>query len=197
VSEYAGQPTEESSGGHDAGERVRASFARQGLMRLLGAEVVEVGEGTCVIEVPFAEGITQQESYFHGVVTGAIADTADGYAAMTLAPPDREVLTVEYKVNFLAPAHGEKLVARGEVVTAACSSAGPRCPPSRGGTSTCVRPRCRRFRSRPRGLRTGSQEPEGHVAEIRCWALGRCLLPMSAKPRRRDACSSAPVSSVA
>jgi uncharacterized protein (TIGR00369 family) len=118
VSEYAGQPTEESSGGHDAGERVRASFARQGLMRLLGAEVVEVGEGTCVIEVPFAEGITQQESYFHGVVTGAIADTADGYAAMTLAPPDREVLTVEYKVNFLAPAHGEKLVARGEVVTA-------------------------------------------------------------------------------
>src|SRR5215218_5616508 len=101
--------------GHNAGERVRASFARQGLMRLLGAEAVEVGEGYCVIEVPFAEGITQQESYFHGVVTGAIADTADGYAAMTLAPPDREVLTVEYKVNFLAPAHGEKLVARGEV----------------------------------------------------------------------------------
>jgi len=118
VSEYAGQPTEESSGAHDAGERVRASFARQGLMRLLGAEVVEVGEGTCVIEVPFAEGITQQESYFHRAVTGAIADTAGGYAAMTLAPPDREVLTVEYKVNFLAPAHGEKLVARGEVVTA-------------------------------------------------------------------------------
>ena len=101
--------------GHDVGERVRASFARQGLMRLLGAEVVEVGEGTCVVEVPFAEGITQQESYFHEAVTAAIAD---GYAAMTLAPPEREVLTVEYKVNFLAPAHGEKLVARGEVVTA-------------------------------------------------------------------------------
>lgn len=102
MSKHAGRPTN-SSGGHYAAERVRASFARQGLMRLLGAEVVE--------------GITQQESYFHGAVTAAIADTAGGYAAMTLAPSDREVLTVEYKVNFLAPAHGEKLVARREVVT--------------------------------------------------------------------------------
>jgi uncharacterized protein (TIGR00369 family) len=99
-------------------ERVRASFARQGLMGLLGAEVVEAGSGTCVIEVPFRDELTQQERYFHGAVTGAIADTAGGYAALTLAPPDREVLTVEYKVNFLAPAQGEKLVARGEVVTA-------------------------------------------------------------------------------
>ena len=102
MSKHAGRPTN-SSGGHYTAERVRASFARQGLMRLLGAEVVE--------------GITQQESYFHGAVTAAIADTAGGYAAMTLAPPDREVLTVEYKVNFLVPAHGEKLVARREVVT--------------------------------------------------------------------------------
>ena len=86
-------------------------------MRLLGAEVVEAGEGSCVIEVPFKDALTQQERFFHGAVTGAIADTASGYAALTLAPPDREVLTVEYKVNFLAPALGEKLVARGEVVT--------------------------------------------------------------------------------
>ena len=99
MSKHASRPTN-SSGGHYAAERVRASFARQGLMRLLGAEVVE--------------GITQQESYFHGAVTAAIADW---YAAMTLAPSDREVLTVEYKVNFLVPAHGEKLVARREVVT--------------------------------------------------------------------------------
>lgn len=99
-------------------ERVLASFRRQGLMRLLGAEVVEAGEGWCEIEVPFHEGLTQQERYFHGAVTGAIADSAGGYAAMTLAPPDREVLTVEYKVNFLAPALGEKLVARGEVLSA-------------------------------------------------------------------------------
>jgi uncharacterized protein (TIGR00369 family) len=95
-------------------ERVRTSFERQGLMRLLGAEVVEVGEGWCVIEVPFNDDLTQQERYFHGAVIGAIADNA----AMTLAPPDREVLTVEYKVNFLAPARGDKLVARGEVVSA-------------------------------------------------------------------------------
>ena len=99
-------------------ERVRASFRKQGLMRLLGAEVVEAGEGRCVIEVSFRDELTQQERYFHGGVTGAIADNAGGYAALTLAPPDREVLTVEYKVNFLAPAWGEKLVARGEVLSA-------------------------------------------------------------------------------
>lgn len=87
-------------------------------MRLLGAEVVEAGSGFCVIEVPFREELTQQERFFHGAVTGAIADNAGGYAALTMAPPDREVLTVEYKVNFLAPAYGEKLVARGEVLTA-------------------------------------------------------------------------------
>ena len=99
-------------------ERVRASFEKQGLMRLLGAEVVEASDGICVIEVPFRDELTQQERYFHGAVTGAIADTAGGYAALTLAPPNREVLTVEYKVNFLAPALGDKLVARGEVLTA-------------------------------------------------------------------------------
>lgn len=87
-------------------------------MRLLGARVVEAGMGLCVIEVPFSDELTQQERYFHGAVTGAIADNAGGYAALTLAPPDREVLTVEYKVNFFAPAWGEKLVARGEVVSA-------------------------------------------------------------------------------
>jgi uncharacterized protein (TIGR00369 family) len=99
-------------------ERVRASFRRQGLMRLLDARVVEAGEGRCVIEVPFRDELTQQERYFHGGVIGAIADNAGGYAALTLAPPDREVLTVEYKVNFLAPARGERLVARGEVLSA-------------------------------------------------------------------------------
>lgn len=66
-------------------ERVRDSFRRQGLMRLLGAEVVEAGEGWCVIEVPFHKDLTQQESFFHGAVTGAISDNADGYAALTLA----------------------------------------------------------------------------------------------------------------
>ena len=99
-------------------ERVRESFAKQGLMRLLGAEVSEVGEGWCVIELPYSEKLTQQQRYFHGAVAGAIGDSAGGYAALTLAPEGREVLTVEYKINFLAPASGQKMVARGEVLTA-------------------------------------------------------------------------------
>ncbi len=96
-------------------ERVQESFAKQGLMDVLGAEVSEVGEGWCVIEVPYSEKLTQQQRYFHGAVAGAIGDNAGGYAALTLAP---EVLTVEYKINFLAPAWGHKMVARGEVLTA-------------------------------------------------------------------------------
>ena len=112
-----GQP-EGSVGKGNTLERVRESFEKQGLMRLLGAKVVEAGEGFCTIEVPFSDGATQQERYFHGAVIGAVGDNAGGYAALTVAPPDREVLTVEYKVNFLAPARGERLVARGEVVTA-------------------------------------------------------------------------------
>ena len=99
-------------------ERVRASFESQGLMRLLGAKVAEVEEGTCTIKVPFGEELTQQERYFHGAVIGALGDNAGGYAVLTLASHDREVLTGEYKVNFLAPASGEKLVARGEFVVA-------------------------------------------------------------------------------
>ncbi len=87
-------------------------------MRLLGARIVEAGEGFCTLEVPFSEDVTQQERYFHGAVIGAVGDNAGGYAALTLAPPDREVLTVEYEVNFLVPARGERFVARGEVVTA-------------------------------------------------------------------------------
>jgi uncharacterized protein (TIGR00369 family) len=93
--------------------RARESFDRQGPMGPLGAKIVEVGHGTCEIEVPFRDETTQQQRYFHGAVAGAIGDSAGGYATLTLAPPDREVLTVEYKVNFLAPARGEKLVALG------------------------------------------------------------------------------------
>ena len=92
-------------------------------MRLLGARVVEASEGFCTVEVPFGDDVMQQERYFHGAVIGAIEDNAGGYAALTLALPDREVLTVEYKMNFFAPA-------RGQVVAAgvACSPARPRSP---------------------------------------------------------------------
>jgi uncharacterized protein (TIGR00369 family) len=88
-------------------ERVRESFARQGIMGLLGARISEVGEGRCVVEVPYSDGLAQQQRYFHGAVAGAIADSAAGYVALTLAPEGREVLTVEYKINFLAPRGGE------------------------------------------------------------------------------------------
>jgi uncharacterized protein (TIGR00369 family) len=117
MGEGVGRP-EGSAGRGDPLERIRSSFERQGLMRMLGAKVVEAGEGFCTIEVPFGDEVAQQERYFHGAVVGAIGDNAGGYAALTLAPPDREVLTVEYKVNLLVPARGERLVARGEVVTA-------------------------------------------------------------------------------
>jgi acyl-coenzyme A thioesterase PaaI-like protein len=75
-------------------ERVRESFAKQGLMELLGAEVSEVGEGWCVKEAPYSEKLTQQQSYFHGAVAGTLGDSAGGYAALTLAPEIHEVLTV-------------------------------------------------------------------------------------------------------
>ena len=78
-------------------ERVResfASFAKQGLMELLGAEVSEVSEGWCVIEAPYGEKLTQQQRYFHGAGAGALGGSAGGYAALTLAPEGRVVLTV-------------------------------------------------------------------------------------------------------
>ena len=100
----------------DYQRRVRESFARQGLMKHLGAELVSLDPGGAVIRVPFRGELTQQHGYFHAGVTGAIADSACGYAAFTLMAADDSVLTVEYKMNLLAPAEGEELVARARVV---------------------------------------------------------------------------------
>lgn len=97
---------------------VRASFARQGLMGTLGAWLSEVAPGKITIEVPHAKKLTQQQGFFHGGVAGAIADTAGGYAAMTLMPPGSEVLTVEYKINFIRSAAGTLLRASAEIVRA-------------------------------------------------------------------------------
>ena len=99
-------------------EKVRASFSRQGLMRLLGAELVSVAAGAAEIRVAFREELSQQHGYFHGAVTGAIADSSAGYAAFSLTPSGSSVLTVEYKMNTLAPAQGEALLARGSVIRA-------------------------------------------------------------------------------
>jgi uncharacterized protein (TIGR00369 family) len=96
--------------------RVGESFARQGLMRHLGAELVAAAGGRCEIACRPRPELTQQHGYVHAGVVAAIADSAAGYAALTLMPEGSEVLTVEYKLNLLAPADGEALHARGRVV---------------------------------------------------------------------------------
>jgi uncharacterized protein (TIGR00369 family) len=96
--------------------RVRESFSRQGFMRHLGAEVAALGPGECEIKVPYRKEMTQQHGYFHAGVTAAIADSACGYAAYGLMPVTSSVLTVEYKINLVAPATGEMLIARARVV---------------------------------------------------------------------------------
>ena len=96
--------------------RVRESFSRQGFMRHLGAEVTALATGECEIQVPYREEMTQQHGYFHAGVAAAIADSACGYAAYGLMPVTSSVLTVEYKINLVAPAVGETLIARARVV---------------------------------------------------------------------------------
>ncbi len=95
---------------------VRDSFARQGFMATLGAELVSVEPGRAEITAPYSDAIAQQHGYFHGGAIGAIADSAGGYAGFSLMPADATVLTVEYKLNIVAPGRGERLVARGEVI---------------------------------------------------------------------------------
>lgn len=97
-------------------ERVLASFAKQNAMHLIQAAMLLVEHGKAEIHVPHWEGIEQQHGFVHGGVVGMIADSAAGYAAMTVVPASASVLTVEYKMNLVAPADGEKLVARGQVV---------------------------------------------------------------------------------
>ena len=96
-------------------ERVRASFARQTLMATIGARLTVVAPGEIEIELPFRADLGQQHGFIHGGIVTAIVDTACGYAALSLMEPDAAVLTVEFKLNFVAPARGERLVARGRV----------------------------------------------------------------------------------
>jgi uncharacterized protein (TIGR00369 family) len=100
----------------DYASRVRASFARQGFMRSLGAELTVVQPGACEIRLPFRDDLGQQHGFFHAGATAAVADSAGGYAACTLMRPEDSVLTVEYKINLLAPGLGDEVVARARVV---------------------------------------------------------------------------------
>jgi len=96
--------------------RVRGSFARQNAMGLIGARMTRVEPGRVEIELPVRDDLGQQHGFVHGGIVGMIADSAGGYAAFTLMPADASVLTVEYKINMLAPAAGDLLIATGEVL---------------------------------------------------------------------------------
>lgn len=98
--------------------RVRASFAKQRLMRTIGAVLEKVAAGAVDIRLPFREDLTQQHGFLHAGTLAAIADSACGYAALSLMPVDAGVLSIEFKINMLAPAKGDAIVARGKVIRA-------------------------------------------------------------------------------
>jgi len=96
--------------------RVRASFDRQQAMDLIGAEMTQIEPGYCEIRLVYRPQLTQQHGFIHGGIVGMIADSAGGYAAYSLFPADASILTVEYKLNLLAPSKGDALVARARVL---------------------------------------------------------------------------------
>jgi uncharacterized protein (TIGR00369 family) len=96
-------------------ERIAASFKSQGLMVTLGAQLVSVADGEVQIALPFSEQHSQQHGYVHAGAITSIVDSACGYAALTRAPPECEVVTAEFKINLLRPAIGERFLAIGKV----------------------------------------------------------------------------------
>ena len=98
--------------------RVRASFERQVFMRTLGARLASISPGEVVIELPFREDLTQQHGLLHAGVVTSIVDSACGYAALTLMPAEAAVLSVEFKIDLLAPAVGQSFRATGRVLKA-------------------------------------------------------------------------------
>lgn len=102
----------------DFESRVRESFARQTIMETLGARMTRVAPGEAEITLPVSPGILQQHGFVHAGVVSTIADSAAGYAALSLMPKGAGVLTAEFKINLTAPAAGERLIAQGRVVKA-------------------------------------------------------------------------------
>jgi uncharacterized protein (TIGR00369 family) len=109
-------PNEPSTPDPSPSDRIRRSFERQGLMRHLGAELFDIQPGKVTIRLTARAELTQQHGYLHAGAVSTIADTAGGYAALTLFTEDSEVLTVQYSMNFLAPARGECIEAEGVVL---------------------------------------------------------------------------------
>lgn len=99
-------------------KKIRDSFPHQGIMTVLGGELVEVRPGYVEIHIPFSEKVTQQHGFFHGGIVATAADSASGYASYTVVEADEEVLSAEFKINFLSPARGSKIIARGSVIKA-------------------------------------------------------------------------------
>jgi uncharacterized protein (TIGR00369 family) len=98
--------------------RIIDSFKLQGLMGTLGATLIFVGDGEVHIELPFSSALTQQHGYVHAGAITSVLDSACGYAALTKAPADHEVVTAEFKINLMRPAIGERFVAVGRVQNA-------------------------------------------------------------------------------
>ena len=99
-------------------KRVRDSFDKQRLMSTIGAQLTEVEPGAVTIRLPFREDLTQQHGFLHAGTIASVADSACGYAALSLMPADAGVLSIEFKVNMLAPAKGDAIIARGMVIRA-------------------------------------------------------------------------------
>lgn len=102
----------------DPRQRIAASFARQGLMRTLGATIARVADGEVRIALPFSTHLSQQHGYLHAGAVTSIVDSACGYAALSKAPAGFEVVTAEFKLNLLRPALGQRFIAIGKVVNA-------------------------------------------------------------------------------
>ena len=100
----------------DFAARVRASFDRQAAMKTIGAALVGVAPGMVVIELPWAQPLTQQHGFLHAGMVATALDSACGYAGFSLMPADAAVLTIEYKINLLAPAKGQRFRMEGQVI---------------------------------------------------------------------------------
>jgi uncharacterized protein (TIGR00369 family) len=102
----------------DFEKKIRQSFKHQGVMQSLRGELVSVQPGYVELHLPFSEAVAQQHGFFHGGMVATAADSASGYATYTVLDEDEECLSAEFKINFLSPARGEKLIARGRVLKA-------------------------------------------------------------------------------
>jgi uncharacterized protein (TIGR00369 family) len=99
-------------------QRIRDNFNKQGFMHTLGAELTHIEKGKVIIQCAFTPALSQQNDYFHAGVLTSIVDSACGYAAYTMMPELSDVLTVEFKINFLKPAGAPKIIAEGKVLQA-------------------------------------------------------------------------------